>query len=534
MSDFKDDNDRLRAGALPDDPEDDAVEVRPEDPPREVDLDELCKIDHSDLGNAKRLDARFGEDIRWTDTRKQWLLWRGAHWDWDERRTVHRLSQRTIELLKDETKHLESRLKALGPQASDEDDETAKRRKILDAMVKSSRKHALQSQGTTRIAAASAEVRGLANRTIAIADLDSDATLLNTLSGTIDLTSRKCRPHRREDYITRACPVHYDPDADCPLWRGFIDGIFPDKAVRPFVKRAIGLTLTGDVSYQVWFLMKGGGSNGKSTLIDILHALLGPYAFSVPEGALEEQKFQQHPTELVGFQGARFAAASEPRKGKKWDAERVKRLTGGDPISARGMGENMYSFPPTHKLWVACNEVPSTDDSSNGFWRRVIIIPFDVQFRRPDEPDDGRPKADLDLPHRMKGELPGILNWAIEGLADLRENGLQVPDACVKATKEYRKEQDKVAMFLDAECERGAEQGATAHADLYKAFRRWFEATGQSGKIVASNMFGKALTRLGVLGYEGGGRVAMRAEIRLRGAPVQAGLGLASAPKPEA
>jgi putative DNA primase/helicase len=486
-------------------------------PPDEplVDLSILSWLPHTDLGNAKRLDARHGADLRWSAVRESWIVWVGTHWEWDEHELPHRWAQDTVERIGEEIGHLQSALTALGPFQEGEPEATTRRRESLEARVKSARKHAVTSQMSPRIKAASTEAKALPGRAVSMDDLDTEPWLLNTLSGTIDLRTGACRPHQRTDLITRVAPVQYDPDATCPRFLRFVESVFPNADVRSFVQRAVGYSLTGDVREQVWFVLKGEGSNGKSTFIDVIHLLLGQYATTVPRTVLEQQPYDRHEAELVDLKGARFASGNEPRKGKRWDAERIKQMSGNDRIKARGMRENFFEFDPSHKLWVACNDAPSTDDTSHGFWRRLVVIPFVVRFRKPEEPEDDRPLADLDLAAVLERELPGILNWALAGLADWMQHGLRIPPACLLAAREYRKEQDEVQRFV-ADCCDLVPGVSVRGSVLFAAFRQWRDAQGLSGRMLSSVQFGKGLTDAGILQFDGAGRVSMRSGIRLK------------------
>lgn len=480
----------------------------------DVQIENLARLAHTDLGNAKRLDARYGLNLRWSEGKESWLVWLGTHWEWDERRQAHRWSQDTVERLADEVAHFQSRLNLIGEIAKEgEPEDVTKKRSDLKGWRDAAKKHAFASQSTSRIAAAPAEARALAGKAVALEDLDTEPWLLNLLNGTLDLQTGELHPHNRDNLITRLAPVEYDPSAGCPYWTAFMAEVFPVDSVRRFVQRALGYSLTGIVREQVWFVLKGEGSNGKSTVLEIVRTVLGKYAIAVPASVLEQQLHEKHETELVDFKGARFSSGTEPRKGRKWDAEKVKRLTGEDRIKARGMRENFSEFNPTHKLWVACNGMPSTDDDSHGFWRRILMIPFTVQFRRPEDVADDRKLADPTLGAKLRSELPGILNWMLEGLREWQAGGLQVPKECVAAAQEYRAEQDEVAQFVADQCE-VVHGFSTSSAELFRGYRRWREDQGMPGHGVSQVMFGRKLPK-SVTSSTSGGR-AIRHGIRFK------------------
>lgn len=447
-----------------------------------IDITRLISLPYTDLGNARRFHERFGADLRWSEIRGRWLAWDGTHWEWDERRIAHQRAQETVERIAEEVVHLEKRMKET------KDDE---RRKLASEWLEAAKKHARSSQGSERINAIPSQARAMPDSSVAMADLDTDPWLLTVQNGTLHLRTGGLAPHNRADLITRIAPVIYDQNAVAPRWTAFIEEVFPDVAVRGLAQRSLGYSLTGCVRDQSWFLMQGGGSNGKSTLAETIKFVLGGYATTLPAGLLEQQPYERHPTELTGLQGARFAAGAEPRKGKRWDAEKIKALTGGDSIEARFMRGDFFVFSPTHKLWVGCNDLPATDDLGHGFWRRVVIIPFESTFRRPEDPGTG-PKLDPTLPATLRKEASGILNWLLEGLAAWRTDGLQVPEKCVKAAQEYRAEHDTIGRFIEERCDVGGGFSCSS-SELYHAYRNWHEMQGLDGSPVSNISFGKRL-----------------------------------------
>lgn len=470
-----------------------------EDPSLPPSLDERClSLPYTDLGNARRFAYQFGDAARWCQAKEQWLLWTGSHWDWDERCGAQQFAQQTVDRIELEQREWKQRA-----DASDDEE----KKKALAAKADAAGKHWMKSQGSTRIDAISRQAKSLPGIPVSMEDFDTDPWLLNVENGTIELKSQTCRPHRRSDLINRVAPVMFDASATCPTWDKFVLEVFPDEDVRHFVQRAIGYSLTGDISEQVWFLLQGEGSNGKSTLLETVSALLGAYATTLPQGFLEAKEFEAHPTELVGLYRARFASGTEPRAKKAWDSERIKRQTGGDTIEARFMHGNWFYFEPTHKLWVSINDAPKTDDMGTGFWRRVVIIPFTQRWYREDE--DGEPKVDPTLPGRLLEELPGILNWALVGLKDKLEGGLCIPDACRLAVKAYRTEQDEVGRFLSERCDVSTstlDTRGTLTSVLYAAYRKWREGEGLEGRALSNVQFGKQLTARKIESVESGGR----------------------------
>lgn len=476
----------------------------PEEPPEDdsVGIDTLAALPLTDLGNAKRMALIVGMDLHWCEERHLWLVWNGLHWDWDEARIAHSWAQGVIENLGFEADYDREQLdRAVAEKADAEVIEK------LEARTKAAYAHAKASQATGRIQAAMNECRALTGIPLTTKRLDANPMILTTQNGTLDIESGHFRAARRDDLGTRALTVSYDRDATAPTWEKVLERILPDEDVRGLVQRAFGYSLTGDNGEQRWFLLTGEGSNGKSTILDAFRTLMGPYATVLPAKVLEVQKFEQHPAELMGLLGARLAIGSEPRKSAKWDAERIKALTGDATISARRMRENLVEFACTAKLFVGANDLPRTDDLGHGFWRRLVVIPFTVTITQEE--------ADPKLQSKLLAERAGILNWALDGAREWMRDGLSVPAACLAKSQEYRQEQDDVSRFLDEMCER-IPGTSVAGRELYAAYRGWHAEEGLDGKPVHRIVFGKRLKALGYPAFEAGLRHTRHSGLTLR------------------
>jgi len=320
-------------------------------------------------------------------------------------------------------------------------------------------------------------------------ELDSNRFLLNCMNGTLDLRTGRLRAHAPLDYLTKMLNVEYHADAKCPRWEAFLLEIFDgDQELIDFIHRALGYSITGDVSEQVFFICYGTGANGKSTLTTLMTMLLGGYATVAAPGLLIAKKHDAHPTELADLFRARFVSTSEVKTDAKWDEERIKMLTGGDTVKARRMREDFWEFTPTHKIWISVNHRPSTADSTYGFWRRVKMIPFTVTI--PKERQD--PK----LLEALKAEMPGILAWLVQGCLQWREKGLGSAEVVDKATAAYRNPQNDLEGFLSVCCAKHELLRVQAQ-DLYRRYVQW--CAGQSVRPLGQTEFGR---RMKVLGWE--------------------------------
>jgi putative DNA primase/helicase len=176
---------------------------------------------------------------------------------------------------------------------------------------------------------------------------------------------------------------------------------------------------------------------------------------------------------LATLEGARFVCASESDQERRISAAILKSITGGERLRAAKMYEQDRAFDVTFKIWLSTNHEPSITDTSEGMWRRVHRVNFDVII--PPQ------KRDPQLVPKLIAEGSGILNWCLKGLRQYRAGGLQVPDAISKATAEYRTSQDLVEQFLAERCEIDRKR-FTAVDELYREFHWWAHDAGPANE----------------------------------------------------
>ncbi len=439
----------------------------------------------TDDGNANRLVDRYGDNLRHVDEMGGWWWWNGEHWVRGKAEVFAQATE-TVLAIQDEIEQL-----------GDGDTRTKLRQ------------HRLKSQSWDRI---SAMVKASAHKrdTQAKADqFDANPWLVNFAGSTLDLRTGEVRSPAAEDYCTHLIPAAYEPDAKCPRFVRFLHEVFcGDEALVDYVLDLLGYSLTGSVREQIVPILHGSGSNGKSTLIQVVLRVFGSYATTAAPNLLLESKSDRHPTEVADLRGRRFVACQETGDGRRLAEDTVKRLTGGDRLKARFMRGDFFEFDPTHKLWLACNHKPVIRGTDHAIWRRVPLIPFAARFV--DQADLDRMKAEAmvngtEMPAHvyprdpalldvLYNEVPGILALIVRHARKWMEHGLTMPRAVQSATANYRATEDVLGAFLEECCveEPGAE---TPAADLYLAYRAWCEAAGEY--CHSQKRFGQALSERG-------------------------------------
>jgi P4 family phage/plasmid primase-like protien len=428
----------------------------------------------TDYGNAERFVAQHRDAVRYCWSAHAWHVWTGTHWDDEARAVIRQKAKATVRRI----------YREVDLAASDDE---------AKAIVK----HASQSEAAPRLQALLELAQSEPGIPIAPTDFDRDPWLLNAQNGTIDLRSGELRPHRRTDLLSKIIPLDYDPDARCPRWEQFIDEITAGRpALGAFLQDAVGYSLSGDTRERAFFVGFGGGRNGKTKLYEAIEALLGPYAEHTPVQTLLAKRDPDRPAnELAALRGVRFVSASEPAEGARFDVALVKALTGQDPITARFLFKEFFTYIPEFKIWLMTNHKPGIRETQDAIWDRVKLIPFEVRFYHPDEAAPaGAPRQDLFLDQKLRDELPGILRWAIEGCLLWQRDGLGVPEEVLAATNAYRAEMDILGAFLADICV-VHERASVPSATLYTAYSTWCERSGEDKKSKIE--VGKALAERG-------------------------------------
>lgn len=417
----------------------------------------------TDLGNARRFVAQHHERLRCIggSSRNPWYVYTGTHWEPDKMGEAMRLAKETVRSIHNEAHAMKDEEKR-------------------DALLA----HAFKSEGAERIRAIVSLAQSEPEIVLRHDQLDRDRWLFNVRNGTIDLQTGKFRKHKRTDYITKISSVEYDKHATCPRWLQFLDEVLAgDKALIGFMKRAFGYSLTGDVREHALFFCYGTGRNGKSVLFEVARELYADYAIQADFSTFQSSRNEGPRHDLARMHGARFVSAIEARGDRSFDETVVKQMTGGDTVTARNLYESSFEFKPQFKLWLAANHLPLVKEQTEAFWSRILMIPFSVTI-----PAHKRKK---NLSKLLVKELPGILNWALEGCREWSRNGLMAPDTVRRAIHDYKEEYDILSEFFMARCELNP-RSWVARAPLYQSFSDWWQES-RGRNALSHNQFNQMM-----------------------------------------
>jgi len=320
--------------------------------------------------------------------------------------------------------------------------------------------------------------------------LDTRNNLINLQNGVYNLDDGNLYPHDPTYYMTTILPFEYEPKARAELWQMYLMTTFVqprsttyDPELAGFVQEAFGYSLTTDTRQHVTFWCVGEGANGKGVLFHVLEQLGGTAATTLNVGLLSREQYQ-----LANLAGKRIALCSEASATQNLVEDAlIKALVAGDTMSVRQIRKEPFELQPTAKLWWAMNELPPVADTSEGFWRRMRVIPFNRLFTKDERI--------FDLKERMDLELSGIFNWAMAGLHRLRDRGsFPEPYQVHIATARYREEANPVKLFVTEKCIVDQDFKVSASV-IYGEYKNW--CLDNTFRPHSSKNFKKEMERLG-------------------------------------
>lgn len=411
----------------------------------------------TEFGNAQRFRDMCDGEVKWDPKRQTWVVWDGTAWVKDDgSRVMQRMGQMANLMLFEASQAFTRSGGQVTPEAA------------KDAMR--AQAWALRSQDHRVPQGAMVWLKSDPDMQESGWDEDNDE--LGVRNGKVNLVTGRFSRRGKQDKIISSAGVEFDPTELCPEWRKFLKEVLVDDSTIWYVQKAVGYSLTGSASEQVLFYCVGEGSNGKSTFFNVLKYILGDY-----QGTAQTVTFlrgrRDTTWDLAQLQGKRFVSISEPDAGGRWDEGRIKEVTGGEPVTAEHKYKDPFTFTPQFKLWVTANDYVSTEDYSEGFWRRVIPIRFPNSF----PVDGGR------LESTLKAEASGILNWAVEGGINWRREGLWRPQAIQESMSNYRTTQlqDARGMITDFLKDRVEvdDTARTPSNQLYDEYKVWARAKGE-------------------------------------------------------
>lgn len=419
---------------------------------------------YDDTGNADRFIDRYGHLYKHSYITNKFYIYDGKKWKVDDRGAIRKLIDEMIESIKNE--------KVL--HSEDVTEEEAR---------EAFQKYYKKTRGTQSKKNIMNEL--MHRKTVTPDDFDRDDMLINVANGYIDLTSRELYKHDINKMFSQITNTDYTEKMQPAVWLDFLNDIFAgDKAVIRYIQKALGYSLTGSTREQIMFILFGKGRNGKSIFVETIAEILGDYSNNMQAKSLMVKKNDNVNTDIARLSKARFVTSSEPNEGFRFDEGLIKQLTGGDKVTARFLYTEEFEYTPKFKIWVSTNHKPIIRGTDDGIWRRLVLIPFDVQI--PEE------KVDKDLKYKLLREAPAILNWMAEGAYMWMQEGLAMPEKLKEAVQKYRNEMDTLGQFIE-DCCKVDKNISEKVSNLHQAYKTWSNDNLTSTKVLGMKSFSQKM-----------------------------------------
>lgn len=396
----------------------------------------------NDMGNAKRFLFVFKGEIFYNRQQKCWYYNAYGKWVVDDIMMIELYAQATMQLYETASKNSDASLK----------------------------KHA--SQSLNCFAIKNLLDMAKANAIISYSEFDNKPYLLNVQNGIVNLKTGRLKKYVEDYYPLRQCNAFYTENTNlkAPVFEKFLNDIFQNnRELIDYIQVILGYAITGEKKEECFFIFKGSGGNGKSKLIDILRYVLGDYTTRVPiqsflSSSGSRSAGRANP-ELIELNKRRLCFASEFKETDVLNDALIKSITGDSTLSARQLYGNQIELNLDVKLFIDTNVMPLIDNFDYSMERRVIVIPFNKEFKGKDR--------DLDLLNKLKREKTAILKWLVEGAVKYYKDGLpEMPDIVSKESRLLSDSIETVDLFLKDCVIR--EAGTTVLGnDLYDLYKKY-------------------------------------------------------------
>lgn len=326
----------------------------------------------------------------------------------------------------------------------------------------------------------------LSAATLRTQEVDPNIILINLKNGTFEFTRDgfRLREFRPEDFLTYQLPFPYDPEAVAPMFEAYLNRVLPSRECQMQLQEYSGYLFSKGLKLEKVLLLYGTGANGKSVFFEILTALLGSenccsYSLQMLASANNAYYRAQLENKLVNY-------ASEVSN--KFDTGILKQIASGEPIEARHPYGRPFMLKNYAKLIFNVNELPYGVEHTKGFFRRFLVIPFSVTI-----PED---EQDVMLaPNIITHELPGVLNWALEGLTRIvQQKCFTESVASNAAIKEYETDSNSVALFIDEMGYQASDEAVISLHALFKEYQNFCKNDGY--RAVSKKVFARRLKHL--------------------------------------
>jgi putative DNA primase/helicase len=447
-----------------------------------------------DIGNGLRFADRWRGEAVFVPGFRCWYTWDARRWarDLEGVRTLEQMAQEIVQAIRAEASDaFEHATMGVSPELTP--DELKEQKRLLKRGMELLG-HANAS--SRRLGAMLDRARGHDGMTVPVERLDAELHVLNCSNGIVDLRDGSLAAHDPKRWMTKLTAVAYDPDAECPQWDEFLQAFTGhDPELAGWLQRLVGLAASGNTGHRVLPVLNGHGGTGKTTFVETLTRVLGEYAVTGDAAVILSEKRESGASEEIAMlHGARLVGLPDLPAGVL-NASRVKRLTGGDSLTARRLYAHLFTFQPSHTFLLDCNVKPKVREHTQAVWDRVRLIPCEHRFVGPGHVDRD------EMRERFDSEAEGILVWIVRGAMLWHDDGLGYEPHVVRAaTASYKATEDLLAQWIEDRCDTSDSEVWTTSKTLRESFEGWAEDAGykEDGKHrLNASWFSRNLTEHG-------------------------------------
>lgn len=470
------------------------------------DNDLLGYLNENRVGDAKLYSRLHRGAVVYVKYWERWLIWGGHHWIEDDFEISAQIIEDVCELY----------LRLAESKQIEADEETDKDLKSkLQSIADTALRRVNQLRDTPGQDKLLQMLRRIRDPLVVLPkQIDQQHYVKACPNGVIDLRTGELRPGRPDEYILNAIVTEYDPellrkDDPCPETNRFLlSSMDGDQELVDFIWRLLGYGLITERRDHIFTIMWGEhGRNGKDTLIKLVTHVLGQtLSGDVPvEMFLQMQQTRNSSApspDVLALRGMCVAWINEAEEGQRFALAKLKKMTGGGYITARGLQDKLQTtWLQTHLPIMTTNELPKAKADDAPFWSRALIIKWPLSFvERPEQPYE-RP-ADKDLNEKIGAEAKGVLARMVRGSMEYLRDGLKIPDKVREWTREQRASWDDVGLFIPEWCISESHQAnpdnytlKVSATDLHEAFCIWYARYRDRRYSISAKKFSEALNK---------------------------------------
>jgi putative DNA primase/helicase len=415
-------------------------------PVKSIDDEKLAAFSADDQGHAEAVYSLYGPYIAYNEA-YGWMIWNGTHFA----PSVQRINTLIIEVLR-------------------------RRQKAAAHLERTDLAKVSRAQAGT-VSATRSLLENLAF--VDVSEFDAEPDLINTLSGIVNLKTKKLLPHDPVYRFTWCSPVRYNPDASGNLWLDFLNATVATPDMVGYLQEALGYSITGHISEECLFYIFGPPRAGKGTLTETILAIFPrPIAVETDFNTFtQKREGDSQNFDLAPLKAARLVFASESNKYQSLNPAKVKALTGGNLVYCSFKHKDMFNYRPQYAVWLSSNHEVNADADDDALWGRVKVISFPYS-------NLGKEDKTLKACLQSSENLEYVLAWLVEGAYLWYQHagrGLQTPESIKDLTQSQRAAQDSVGVWLEECCELKPDEW-TENSRVMASYKAWCEENGYEPK----------------------------------------------------